>query len=162
MLFLWHGVGWKCHYAHGLIELLRWPPAAGVDFHPTGCRCGGSVSSLSSDLRAEKVKGKKLCLSCRYWSIYRTKAGLFVALCSSPAGYEMRCATQGESVLNCQCVHRVDAVSPKVGEQATCIRLRLKCSFFSTSVSIVKLHSQPQHNMQWRKVCRSDAALLSS
>lgn len=53
MLFLWRGVGWKCHYTHGLMELLRWPPAAGVDFHPRGCRSGGSISSLSSDLRAE-------------------------------------------------------------------------------------------------------------
>lgn len=95
MLFLWRGVGWKCHYAHGLMELLRWPPAAGVDFHPLGCRSGGSVSSLSSDLRAEKADEKKMCLSCRCWSIYRTKPGLFVALCSSPAGYEMRCVTQG-------------------------------------------------------------------
>lgn len=54
MFFLWRGVGWKCHYAHALIELLRWPPAAGVDFHLPGCRSGGSISSLSSDLRAKK------------------------------------------------------------------------------------------------------------
>lgn len=49
----------KYHYNHGLMELLRWPPAVRVDFDPPGCRSGDSsrfglrLKSLSWFLKAE-------------------------------------------------------------------------------------------------------------